>query len=77
MHRLTEFCLVDVSAKLPSLERRPGLTTWRPSVDRSVNTSFATYEAFLKHGGANKVNTKLTEGHWPPPDVESYDLPRW
>ncbi|GLB39259.1 putative class I-like SAM-binding methyltransferase superfamily, RsmB NOP family protein [Lyophyllum shimeji] len=73
----SDFHLVDVSSKLPSLIRRPGLTSWRPSVDRSVNTSYATYEEFVASETAKaNPNTKLTEGHWPPKDVERFDLHR-
>ncbi|KAF8067658.1 cytosine-5--methyltransferase [Lyophyllum atratum] len=72
-----EFYLVDVSSKLPALKRRPGLTSWRPSVDRTVNTNYATYEEFLASQDAkDNPNTKLTEGHWPPKDAERYDLPK-
>ncbi|KAG6917778.1 hypothetical protein DXG01_001183 [Tephrocybe rancida] len=72
-----EFYLVDVSDKLPALKRRPGLTAWRPSVDRTINTNYATYEEFLASRDAkDNPNTKLTEGHWPPADVERYNLPR-
>ncbi|KAF5380127.1 hypothetical protein D9615_006115 [Tricholomella constricta] len=72
-----DFYLVDVSSMLPALKRRPGLSSWRPSVDRSINTAYATYEEFQASQFANdNPNTKLTEGHWPPKDVERYDLPR-
>ncbi|KAJ7867586.1 S-adenosyl-L-methionine-dependent methyltransferase [Mycena leptocephala] len=71
-----DFRLVDVFAKLPSLQRRPGLTSWRPT-DRSLNTTYDTYETFLQtctEGDA--VKAKMTRGHWPPEDVETLNLPR-
>ena len=73
---LLEFYLVDVSSKLPELKRRPGLTTWRPSIDREITTSYETYRDFLSSPHA-QGNPKLTEGHWPPDEVEHFNLPRW
>ncbi|KAG6879841.1 hypothetical protein C0992_010799 [Termitomyces sp. T32_za158] len=72
-----DFFIVDVSDKLPALKRRPGLTIWRPSVDRTINTNYATYEEYLASQDAkDDLKTKLTEGHWPPTDVERYNLHR-
>ncbi|KAJ7723427.1 S-adenosyl-L-methionine-dependent methyltransferase [Mycena metata] len=71
-----EFHLVDVSAKLPSLQRRPGLTSWRPT-DKSIATTYDTYDTFMRtctEGDA--VKAKMTPGHWPPADVEALNLPR-
>ncbi|KAJ6571942.1 cytosine-5--methyltransferase [Mycena capillaripes] len=71
-----DFHLVDVSAKLPELQRRPGLTSWRPT-DRSLNTSYDTYETFMQTSSEGDVGkAKMTRGHWPPEDVEALDLPR-
>ncbi|KAG5644352.1 hypothetical protein DXG03_008649 [Asterophora parasitica] len=72
-----EFHLVDVSSKLSTLKRRPGLTIWRPAVDRSVNMDFGTYQEFKNSQHLkDNPNSKLTESHWPPQDVERFDLPR-
>ncbi|KAG6876664.1 hypothetical protein C0993_001409 [Termitomyces sp. T159_Od127] len=72
-----DFFIVDVSDKFPALKRRPGLTIWRPSVDRTINTNYATYEEYLSSQDAkDNQKTKLTEGHWPPADVERFNLPR-
>ncbi|KAJ7484547.1 S-adenosyl-L-methionine-dependent methyltransferase [Mycena latifolia] len=71
-----DFRLVDVSAKLPELQRRPGLTAWRPT-DRSLKTTYDTYETFMQTCTEGEtVKAKMTPGHWPPEDVESLDLPR-
>ncbi|KAF9459139.1 cytosine-5--methyltransferase [Collybia nuda] len=70
-----EFHLVDVSSTLPELKRRPGMTTWRPCVDRDVNMSYDSFSAFSTSEDATS-NTKLTEGHWPPQDVGRLNLPR-
>lgn len=61
---------------LPELKRRSGMTTWRPCVDRNVNMSYDSFAAFSASEEATS-NTKMTEGHWPPQDVESLNLPRW
>lgn len=71
----TDFYLVDVSTRHPELKRRPGLTTWWPSVNRESTTSYETYQDFLNSPHAQS-NTKLTEGHWPPKEFESLNLHR-
>ncbi|KAL0958350.1 hypothetical protein HGRIS_000495 [Hohenbuehelia grisea] len=71
------FEIVDVSDRFPNLVRRPGLTAWRPTGDKTVSNtfaSFAEYQASLPEGQA--AASKMTEGHWPPPDAESLNLPR-
>ncbi|KAJ7442499.1 S-adenosyl-L-methionine-dependent methyltransferase [Mycena galericulata] len=71
-----EFHLVDVSAKLPALQRRSGLTSWRPT-DRSLTTTYDTYDTFLRTcAEGDIVKGKMTRGHWPPEDVETLNLPR-
>jgi len=73
-----DFELVDVSARFPELKRRPGLTTWRPTVDRSITTTYESFGAFLNaFPESETVNSKMTEGHWPPNDAEELGLPRW
>ncbi|KAJ7652218.1 S-adenosyl-L-methionine-dependent methyltransferase [Mycena rosella] len=71
-----DFHLVDVSAKLPELQRCPGLTVWRPT-DRSLKTTYDTYETFLETcEEGDVIKGKMTRGHWPPEGVELLDLPR-
>ncbi|KAJ7089364.1 S-adenosyl-L-methionine-dependent methyltransferase [Mycena belliarum] len=71
-----DFYLIDVSTKLPELQRRPGLTSWRPT-DKSLKTSYNTYETFMQTCTEGEtVKAKMTPGHWPPEDVESLNLPR-
>lgn len=72
-----EFELVDVSPKLPQLERRPGLTTWRPTADRSAAITFSTYEEFMSSSLDDVSKAKMSEGHWPPKDIGILNLPRW
>lgn len=74
------FALVDVSDRLPELVRRPGLTTWKPSVSKEPDTSFASFEAFAETlSEEQKETTKVTPGHWPPPkeEAEALGLNRW
>ncbi|KAF9004637.1 S-adenosyl-L-methionine-dependent methyltransferase [Cyathus striatus] len=71
-----DFELVDVSSRLSELVRRPGLTSWRPTVDKSVTTTYATYEEFMASSIDGTLKTKLSEGHWPPKNVEDLNLPR-
>ncbi|KAJ7815429.1 hypothetical protein B0H14DRAFT_3745852 [Mycena olivaceomarginata] len=71
-----DFRLVDVSAKLPALRGRPGLTAWRPT-DKSLCTTYDTYETFMVTCTQGEmVKAKMTRGHWPPEDVEALELPR-
>lgn len=70
------FELVDVSSKLPELKRMPGLKTWRPSVDRIAATTFETYKEFMNSSADSTVKAKMTPGHWPPANVETFHLDR-
>ncbi|KAJ7255177.1 cytosine-5--methyltransferase [Mycena rebaudengoi] len=71
-----EFHLVDVSGKLPELKRRPGLTSWR-ATDRSLKTSYDTYETFMQTCEEGDVaKAKMTPGHWPPDDGTALGLPK-
>ncbi|KAJ7801375.1 hypothetical protein B0H14DRAFT_2310857, partial [Mycena olivaceomarginata] len=71
-----DFRLVDVSAKLPALRGRPGLTVWRPT-DKSLCTTYNTYKTFMVTCTQGEmVKVKMTRGHWPPEDVEALELPR-
>jgi multisite-specific tRNA:(cytosine-C5)-methyltransferase len=76
----TEFELVDVSDRFPELKRRPGLTTWRPTHDRDIVSTFETYEEHLRtlSSGADlgfgKVESKMTEQHWPPSQEDAVTL---
>lgn len=73
-----EFELVDVSDRFPELSRRPGLTDWRPTTDRECNTTFESYEEFMASSKVEEATkAKLNPGHWPPADVEKYNLPYW
>lgn len=40
------FELVDASDVLTDLKRRPGLSSWRPAVNRDVDVSYASYEEY-------------------------------
>ncbi|KAL5521818.1 NCL1 [Sanghuangporus sanghuang] len=40
------FELVDVSDTLPSLIRRPGMSSWRPAEGRDVDLSYSSYEEY-------------------------------
>ncbi|ESK92221.1 trna (cytosine-5-)-methyltransferase [Moniliophthora roreri MCA 2997] len=72
----TDFHLVDVSSLFPSLQRRSGLKTWRPTADKAVKATYETYSAFVEADPQAAANTKLTEGHWPPENVEELNLER-
>ncbi|KAF9265863.1 S-adenosyl-L-methionine-dependent methyltransferase [Marasmius fiardii PR-910] len=72
----TDFQLVDVSSVLPSLKRRPGLNSWRPTPEKTVKMTYETYSSFVEANPEAVANTKLTEGHWPPSNVTDLHLER-
>ncbi|KAI0822437.1 cytosine-5--methyltransferase [Trametes gibbosa] len=73
------FELIDMSDHLPGLVYRPGMTSWKPSVSREVNTEFATYHDYIQSlDDAQRSSSKMLESHWPPSaaEVESLHLTR-
>ncbi|TDL24663.1 cytosine-5--methyltransferase [Rickenella mellea] len=73
-----EFELVDVSDRLPSLIRIPGLTSWCPAVDRDVDMSFDTYAKYMESLTDERARSsnKMLESHWPPANVNDLKLER-
>ncbi|CAE6462938.1 unnamed protein product [Rhizoctonia solani] len=77
LKKFPNFELVDVSSSLPELKRRPGLPTWRPAVNREMDTSFSSHADFIESLPENKRSeTKMQVTHWPPVDVEQLNLER-
>ncbi|KAI0672424.1 cytosine-5--methyltransferase [Trametes maxima] len=69
------FELIDMSNHLPGLIYRPGLTSWRPTVSREINTEFATYEDYVQSlDEAQRGSSKMLESHWPPSADEAQKL---
>ncbi|KAI1792405.1 S-adenosyl-L-methionine-dependent methyltransferase [Ganoderma leucocontextum] len=69
------FELVDMSNHLPGLIYRTGLTSWRPTVSREVNTEFATYEDYVQSlDESQRASSKMLESHWPPSPEEAESL---
>lgn len=74
-HTHIGFELVDMSNHLPGLVFRPGIKTWTPSVDRSVDLSFQTFQDYIQSLPENKrADSKLVESHWPPTPEEAEEL---
>ena len=71
------FELLDVSSSLETLIRRPGLTCWRPAVNRDVDVGHENYSSYLStlQNGAGK--SKLSATHWPPDNAKELNLERW
>ncbi|TFK49467.1 S-adenosyl-L-methionine-dependent methyltransferase [Heliocybe sulcata] len=66
------FTLLPTSTSLPSLQRRPGLTTWTPAFFSSGSRElqfFKTYEEYVSALG-EKEEKKYTESMWPPKESE-------
>ncbi|KAI0342424.1 S-adenosyl-L-methionine-dependent methyltransferase [Trametopsis cervina] len=69
------FELVDMSNHLPTLQFRPGLTKWTPTVDRSIVLDYATYDDYIQSLPESKRSaSKLPESLWPPPPDEAERL---
>ncbi|GBE83565.1 Multisite-specific tRNA:(cytosine-C(5))-methyltransferase trm4b [Sparassis crispa] len=69
------FELVDMPNHLPGLIHRPGITTWKPTVDRSIFTDFATYEDYIQSlPESRRADSKMHPSHWPPPPSEAVEL---
>ncbi|TFL04138.1 S-adenosyl-L-methionine-dependent methyltransferase [Pterulicium gracile] len=72
-----EFELIDVSHRLPELKRRPGLSTWRVTPDKTVGTLYDTEAEFTAAGpSAAGSNAKLAASHWPPANAAELGLER-
>lgn len=74
------FELIDMSNHLPGLIYRPGLTSWKPTVTREINTDFATYEDYIQSmPESQRASSKMVESHWPPSlaEAEELHLSRW
>lgn len=74
-----EFEVVDVSAELLDLTRKPGLETWYPVVNKDLD-HFASYEDYISHCRRHdypKSSWKMTATHWPPGNVKDLNLHRW
>ncbi|ELU39994.1 tRNA (cytosine-5-)-methyltransferase [Rhizoctonia solani AG-1 IA] len=77
LKKFPHFELIDVSGSLPELKRRPGLPTWRPAVNREMDTAYSSYADFIESLPENKRSeTKLQATHWPPEGVERLNLER-
>ncbi|OBZ66691.1 Multisite-specific tRNA:(cytosine-C(5))-methyltransferase trm4b [Grifola frondosa] len=69
------FELIDMSTHLPGLIHRPGVTSWKPTVDRSINTEFPTYDDYIESLPESKrAESKMSESHWPPTPSEAESL---
>lgn len=76
---MADFELLDVSARLPALLRRPGLRTWLPTPDKHApEVRFAMHAEYLASlSEEEKGQMKMGESHWPPRDVGGLFLERW
>ncbi|KAI0753297.1 S-adenosyl-L-methionine-dependent methyltransferase [Daedaleopsis nitida] len=73
------FELIDMSDHLPGLIYRPGLTSWKPTVAREINTDFATYEDYIQSlTESQRASSKMLVSHWPltAEEAESLGLTR-
>ncbi|KAG8695532.1 hypothetical protein FRC09_009096 [Ceratobasidium sp. 395] len=77
LSKFTDFELVDVSTSLLELKRRPGLSSWRPPINREMNRFCDTYAEFIESlPPKQRQETKLVETQWPPANVQELHLER-
>ncbi|KAF9652423.1 S-adenosyl-L-methionine-dependent methyltransferase [Thelephora ganbajun] len=70
------FTLIDVSSLYPQLIRKPGMTYWKPPVDKELNFS-DSYEGYLESlPEERRKTTKMVKTHWPPDNVDELYLDR-
>ncbi|QRV81856.1 hypothetical protein RhiJN_09871 [Ceratobasidium sp. AG-Ba] len=75
--KFPDFELVDVSNSLPELKRRPGMSSWRPPINREMDKFFDTYAEFIDSLPAKqRGETKLVETQWPPANAAELNLER-
>ncbi|KAG9100432.1 hypothetical protein FRC06_004141, partial [Ceratobasidium sp. 370] len=75
--KFLDFELVDVSMALPELKRRPGMSSWRPPVNREMNKFFDTYAEFIESlTPKQRDETKLVETQWPPTNAAELHMER-
>lgn len=71
------FTLIDVSSLYPQLIRKPGITHWKPPVDKDLNF-FGSYEGYLESlTEEGRKTAKMVRSHWPPDNVDDLHLGRW
>ena len=71
------FTLIDVSPFYPQLIRKPGVTFWKPPVDKELNF-FDSYEGYLESLTEERRKTiKAVKTHWPPDNLDELHLDRW
>jgi multisite-specific tRNA:(cytosine-C5)-methyltransferase len=70
--------LIDASSSFPELVRRPGVTTWKPTVDRTI-TFFDSLDDYVDSlpDERQKNSHKMMRSHWPPSNVDELNLSRW
>ena len=71
------FELVDVSDKFSSLQRRPGLKAWIPSVDRTASTFFETWEDLMTSSLDDPTKARFLKSQWAPENIEDLHIDRW
>ncbi|KAJ4486595.1 hypothetical protein C8J55DRAFT_558584 [Lentinula edodes] len=52
------------------------MTSWRPTADKFISSTYQMYEALVAADPQAATSTKLTPGHWPPPNAHELKLER-
>lgn len=72
------FKLIDVSSNYPQLISKPGMTTWKPSSDKSMKF-FDSLEDYVNSLSDEKLKRshKMKASMWPPSNIEELNISRW
>lgn len=79
-HTSAGFQLIDVSNHLPGLVYRTGLTSWKPTAERSADIMYASYDDYMRSIPEDqRQSSKMAPTHWPPTatEVAELHLDRW
>ncbi|KAG2100485.1 hypothetical protein BD769DRAFT_1393913 [Suillus cothurnatus] len=63
---------------LALLVRRPGISSGAPTVIRTINTTFRTWDTYNETlTEEQRADRKMSETHWPPINAQSLPLHHW
>ncbi|KAG1722855.1 hypothetical protein EDB19DRAFT_1954364 [Suillus lakei] len=68
----------NVNSALLELVRQSGISSWAPAINRSITTTFKTWEAHNETLTEDRrAGNKMSETHWLPINAESLQLQHW
>ncbi|KAG2100506.1 hypothetical protein BD769DRAFT_1393930 [Suillus cothurnatus] len=69
---------IQSKTTLALLVRRPGISSGAPTVIRTINTTFRTWDTYNETlTEEQRADRKMSETHWPPINAQSLPLHHW